>query len=240
MVFAKLAGPFPSPAFTRLPQVRNGTGFSRRKSRTADALIVSTYPSRGLYLAGVEIKVSKSDWRKELADPDKQSEIGKYCREWYVAAPAGVIPHAEVPATWGIVECDSRGANITRAAKPVDFVSPDMLLICSILRAAESVHVDYVHRDDVNEVAETKVKSATDAAVQVYEREIDQLKRSISVFEDASGVKIDRWCGPNVGAAVKMVLESGADSIFKQAERIVEAGELFRRRLVEIRSGDSG
>lgn len=71
LVFERLAKVFPPPAFVLLPQVRNGTGFSRRRTRTADAIAASVWPSRGLYLVGVEIKVCVHDWRRELADAAK-------------------------------------------------------------------------------------------------------------------------------------------------------------------------
>ena len=77
-VFGLLKGPFPDGAFLRLPQVRNGTGF-QRSTRTADALIVSCWPSRGLWFAGVEIKVSLSDWKRELCKPEKSASIQKWC-----------------------------------------------------------------------------------------------------------------------------------------------------------------
>ncbi len=38
--------------YTVMSEVRNGTGYEK-KARTADMLIVSTWPSRGLYCAGV-------------------------------------------------------------------------------------------------------------------------------------------------------------------------------------------
>jgi hypothetical protein len=55
-IFASLKAVFPHPAHTLLSNVRNGTGFSR-SPRTADAIVVSTFPSRGLWLAGVETKL---------------------------------------------------------------------------------------------------------------------------------------------------------------------------------------
>ena len=100
----RLRGPFPAPAFIVLPQVRNGTGFQRKTVRTADALIVSTWPGRGLWVGGVEIKVVLHDWKREIADPAK-SEMQQWCKNWWIAAPKGLIPQAELPETWGLIEC---------------------------------------------------------------------------------------------------------------------------------------
>ena len=50
-------------------------GFERRQVRTADMMAISTWPSRGLYAVGIEIKVNSSDLAKELASPSKADDI---------------------------------------------------------------------------------------------------------------------------------------------------------------------
>lgn len=66
-----------------LRQVRNGTGYER-KARTADILVASTWPSRGLHLEGVEVKVGRGDIRKELAAPEKAESIARFCKYWWL------------------------------------------------------------------------------------------------------------------------------------------------------------
>jgi hypothetical protein len=205
-VFSRLAAVFPSPAFTLLPQVRNGTGYSRNRTRTADAIAVSTWPSRGLYFAGVEIKVSRSDWRKELASPDKAAELQKYCRYWYVAAPEGVVPLGEVPETWGCIEV-GRSAAIVKPAPELPAVPPDMLLVCSIMRTLAEVTVPAC------DVAE-RINEATAKAKEAFEKrrsyDVDRLRQSVAMFEAASGVSLtDTWEAGDIGAAVKFVRETG-------------------------------
>lgn len=138
-VFEKLERVFPSPAFILLPQVANGTGQSRAKRRAVDALAVSVYPSRGLYLAGIEIKITRSDWVKELREPDKAADIQRFCRFWYMACPTGVIPEGEVPPNWGLIYTRRDGATIVKPAADLEFQSPDMPFLCSVLRSA-AVH----------------------------------------------------------------------------------------------------
>ena len=50
-----------------LSQVRNGTGYAK-ETRTADAICMSLWPSRGLTITGYEIKIAKNDWKKELEE----------------------------------------------------------------------------------------------------------------------------------------------------------------------------
>jgi hypothetical protein len=224
LVFRKLRGLFPSPAHTLLGQVRNGTGFSRRTARTADGLAISTWPSRGLWIAGIEIKVYRSDWKKELADAEKSGDMMKWCNYWYVAAPAGLVENGELPQTWGLIEVDGRGAKIHTTAPKLTPEPIDMLLLCSVLR---NFSESYVSKDEVREEAEKLAKAHAEEA----ERQLALLRESVSEFEKASGVKIDnKWNAPQIGEAVKVVLGShllygfdGIGRLRKDAEYIVEA-----------------
>jgi hypothetical protein len=50
-------------------EVADSTGANSH--RRADAVAMNLWPSRGLYIEGIEVKVSRSDWRKELDTPSK-------------------------------------------------------------------------------------------------------------------------------------------------------------------------
>jgi hypothetical protein len=61
--------------------------------------------------ASIEVKVSRADLKRELADPQKAEEIATYCDRFWLAAPTGVV-HADMllalaPA-WGILEVEER------------------------------------------------------------------------------------------------------------------------------------
>jgi hypothetical protein len=72
-VFAGLAkGPYARPAWALFGNVRNTTGSGSRQERYADGIAVSLWPSRGLEIHGIEIKVDRQDWKRELADPELQ------------------------------------------------------------------------------------------------------------------------------------------------------------------------
>jgi hypothetical protein len=66
--------------FLTVPQVSNGTGAIAR--RTAEALLVQTWPSRGLSLTGVEYKRTRYDWRRELREGSKAEPVAAYCHFW--------------------------------------------------------------------------------------------------------------------------------------------------------------
>ncbi len=215
-VFERLGHVFPPPAFVLLPQVRNQTGFDRRV-RTIDALAVSVFPSRGLHFIGIEIKVTKYDWRRELANPEKADSIQKYCRHWYVAAPEGVVPEAEVPETWGLIEVKDRSAKIARKAPALEPTVPDARFVCAVLRAATSAMVPAAAVQDRINMA---VKAALDQHRGHERYELNNLRNIVEEFEKKSGVAIrNNWNIGEIGEAVRMLVESGA---VRCAERIAE------------------
>jgi FtsZ-binding cell division protein ZapB len=107
---------WPSPAYSWLFEVQDATG--RRTRRRADAVVCSCWPSNGLWLAGLEVKVSKSDWKRERSDPGKSWAIGRHCHYWWLATPDGLVDPSEVPEAWGLVTVDDHGKNHVRKQAP--------------------------------------------------------------------------------------------------------------------------
>src|SRR6266850_716864 len=89
-VRAALKRYFAQPNYGIVFEVAKATGFNAR--RHLDAMAMGLWPSRGLTLMGIEIKVSRYDWRKERDEPQKAEELAKFCDYFCVAAPAGVVP----------------------------------------------------------------------------------------------------------------------------------------------------
>jgi len=87
-----------------LPQVASSTGAGA--GRTADAIAMQLWPSRGLTIEGIEIKVDRRDWLRELEDPAKADVISAYCDKWWVVAPVGVVDlkKDDFPKMWGLLE----------------------------------------------------------------------------------------------------------------------------------------
>ncbi|HYJ21079.1 MAG TPA: hypothetical protein VEW07_03530, partial [Solirubrobacterales bacterium] len=75
------------PTAVIAPGVRSAAGFDAR--RTIDAVSLNLWPSRGMLLDGYEIKVSRSDWLRELKNPAKAEEFaGLVDRLWLVVSDA--------------------------------------------------------------------------------------------------------------------------------------------------------
>lgn len=94
-LFQLLRGRYPAESYALFSQVRNSIGFVRH-ARYADALALGLWQSRGLLLYGFEIKSTRSDWLRELKDPEKQ-ELGvlQYCDHWYLVTDEKVVHLAQ-------------------------------------------------------------------------------------------------------------------------------------------------
>ena len=218
-VFRCLKSVFAPPAYVWIPQVRNGTGYQRTKTRTIDALGVSVWPSRGLYFMGVEIKTTKSDWRKELGDGAKADGIAKYCRQWYVAAPRGVIPVGEVPANWGLIECPKPGqCEVVKTAVDLSPQPPDMLLVCAVLRqvAAVTVPADDVKRQILDAKAAARVG-------WVPENDSRRVREMVEAFEVSSGLKLPEYSSEaaELGRDVALLRNLNVSELFSMANRLI-------------------
>ncbi|MGH3977973.1 MAG: hypothetical protein ACRDRZ_03055 [Pseudonocardiaceae bacterium] len=77
-----------------------GPGSSRR----ADYVAVSLWPSRGLTIDAHELKVSRSDWLRELRQPSKAQAWWPHCHRWWlVAGHESIVGQGELPDGWGLM-----------------------------------------------------------------------------------------------------------------------------------------
>lgn len=200
-----------APQYALLEQVRNGTGYTS-VTRTADALAMSLWPSRGLTLEGFEVKVYRGDWLNELKRPEKAEEIAQFCNNWWIVAPKDIVRVEELPPTWGLLVPHGGGLKALKAApdlpKPLDL---DRLFIAAILR---NVTEHMVHHRSIEKKLQAKYElgkgiglANADQARHEYER----MKEMLDGFKEASGLDIanERYSHniTDIGKAVKMVLD---------------------------------
>lgn len=77
-----------------------------------DFLAVNCWPSRGFEVHGHEIKVSRSDWKRELKKPHKALLSMARCDFWWVAAPDGIVQPGELPEGWGLMILSDKGSRV--------------------------------------------------------------------------------------------------------------------------------
>lgn len=190
---------FPAPAHCFLEQVADGTG--ARNYRWADAVAMSVWPSRGYDIHGIEVKVSKTDWKNELKQPEKSAAVQQFCNRWWVATPDDtLIAPGELPPTWGWMVCTAKGSmKVVVPAPALTPKPPTIEFLASILRNVQKT-------DEA--VIETAVRKARDEGYKnggkYNEERYTSLKKAVDEFEKASGIKLSYYGdGKELGEAVE-------------------------------------
>lgn len=194
-------------------EVAQSTGFAAR--RRLDAVAMDLWPSRGLALHGIEIKVSRNDWRKEKANPSKAEEIARFCDLFWIAAPKDLVPDHELPTAWGLLELDGKDLKIKIKATPTPAEAVGREFLAAMLRASSRV-LDPEDRDEILARELEKLRAEFDDRVEMNVR-----ARSGAAGRDAEAWRelckvIDRdaeaWrmSDEEVIRAVNLVLKTGA------------------------------
>lgn len=231
-----LRAQLPAEEYALLYEVRDGTGF--HASRSADALAISLWPSRGLEVHGFEFKISRADWVKELRNPDKAEKIAAYCdRWWLVVSDEKIVKPGELPPAWGLKAVrGDKLSTITLAGKQENPTPLDRLFVAAIARAAQK-----------HSPGARAIEKAVDAARQAWEKdraksdervagrrrdEVTELRERIQAFELASGVKITAYPpAKQIGEAVAIVLRGN----LRIADHIDSAADQLEREVKTLR-----
>lgn len=210
---------FPENAYAFLTEVGNSTGFECK--RHADVIVMSLWPSRGLEIIGMEVKVNRSDWVKELSSPQKAEVIFEKCDRWYlVVGDEEIVKDGELPKGWGLMIPKKDGLRIDTIAIPRNPEPvPDRSFVAAILRQScaqltndSRLKAEYRRgRKDGMEEGK-KIFDATAEHIETGE-----FRKKVAEFEKASGVKIlnSYYDGATLGDAVRRVLQ-GADGRIKE------------------------
>jgi hypothetical protein len=135
-------GGVPKPRYVCAEHVRARSGFD---TRTLDFVAVDTWASGKLATHGVEIKVSRPDWLRELKDPHKSEPFLAWTTHfWLAAADAGVAREDELPEGWGllVVRGSRLVARVTPPRREVAPIPPESLasLLYAVQRTAARRH----------------------------------------------------------------------------------------------------
>jgi hypothetical protein len=233
-------------------EVPSGVGYGRRR---ADAIAMSLWPSRGLTVRGFEIKVDIRDFRRELANPDKAETIAKFCDEWWIVAPAGLVKDIEMPTAWGLMEYDGKALNITKKAVQTEAEPLTRRFVAAIVRKAheqiEYIQGNYIRHEDIQK----EVEAAREAGMNSVPSEIRNLrntlesyKTAIAKFKELTGIGIIEDYAWNLqadylGRCVKagMVLEEKYGSRIDDLDRTFENAEKEIGKIrAEIRKATKG
>lgn len=204
---------FAPPGWRVFFEVANATG--GHAQRRIDALACGIWPSNGYEFVGVEIKVSRSDWQREMAAPQKAQELMRFCNRWYLAAPKGLVTPDELPATWGLLSFD--GTRLQTAVKAAK-LNPEPLevgFVMAVLRQGSAVDMDLVNKLVSERDAERQkqfdqsVEFAARSKVTEASRRTDRALEIATTVKALTGAEIDDWhFDPKVLAAAYLLMKS--------------------------------
>ncbi|RUW57119.1 hypothetical protein [Mesorhizobium sp. M8A.F.Ca.ET.021.01.1.1] len=187
-------------------EVANTTGHSARRS--ADAIVMNLWPSRGLLIEGIEVKVSRSDWRRELGNPAKAELIAQYCDKWWIVSPDDIVHEHELPALWGHMVVNENGAiRVKKPAPKKDGVKPlDRNFAAAMLRRASDVDAATFDAAVSMRAAELE-KSFEDRVRRAVDRktmEADRALKTLARIKEA-GIDVDSiWDAKELAGQIKL------------------------------------
>jgi hypothetical protein len=161
---------FCAPTHAIFFEVPDATG--ARHGGFADAISMALWPSHGLEMHGYEIKVSKYDWKRELAKPQKAERFAAFCDKWWIVTSDEVIEDEdEIPANWGWMVASPDGLTVRKQAtankQPKAY---DRMFVAALFRSAGKVDgalVESICQQRLKELRmtdEQRIKMAVDKA----------------------------------------------------------------------------
>jgi len=232
-LFTRLQGTFSSPSYITLEEVRDATGFDGQ--RTADAMAISLYRSRGKAVYGFEFKISRSDWLHELKQPEKSESILRYCDYWALVVPnKDIVKPGELPPTWGMYVAQKNRLKCLVPCPKLDPLPMSRIMLTALLYAVD-------HRQ--SKIDESALRKARDEGYASgvssskdghYERMHKELLDRVQEFEKASGLNINYgWKLDKVGEAVRVLMEGNSSirALLSQARCGVESAERLKKEL---------
>ena len=115
----------------------SGGTISWSTMRTIDFVAQDTWETSGLHLHGHEVKTSRADWLRELADPGKAAAGSAVCDRWWIVVPDRKIIHSgELPDAWGLMALSGGTLRVFKQAAKLDR-SEDRAFQVALLRATQ-------------------------------------------------------------------------------------------------------
>lgn len=224
-LFQMIRAKYPLPAWAVFGEVGDATG--AHVKRHADALAIALWPSRGLAIHGFEIKCFRSDWLKELAQPQKAEAIQKYCDHWWIVTNnESLVKEEELPPTWGLLYPKSGKLTVKKQAPKLTPLPPNVAFLAAILRHQSEANANEI-ADRVFKAKQEAYEEAVRLGPDTFRNKISHLENRekelltiIKDFESASGLKINTWNAGDVGEAVKKLLNLRYANPIQDLERL--------------------
>lgn len=167
--------------------------------RRCDLLRVGMWQSRGTGIDVHEIKVSRSDWLRELDSPAKAEAWWPYCSRFWITTPPGIVIPGELPQGWGLMELPSSGRRF-KVKVPAASKKPELTvgLLIELLRRSDNARLDEIrqlhsrHGTEIERVRRERQEKAAEGVIPPrLKGRLDLLER----IEAAIGMPLDEFGG---------------------------------------------
>lgn len=232
-VMAALKKRCAAPAWAFLEEVRDKAGFDA--TRSADALAMSLWKSRGLELHGFEVKANRADWIRERDNPEKAEAISRFCDRWWLAVQsADIVLDGELPPSWGLLVLHGKALKTVREAEKR---TPDPLprtFLATMLKRATAAAATLVPREELSERIDAEVAQRLERGASDAERELKALRvrdEQLSKLTAALGIHnydLSEHSLPNIAAAYEITSGRGlrADWYRRELENAKRAADV--------------
>ena len=208
-----LASRWPDSEYLVIPEAPEDAA---RQGRKIDLLVISLWGSRGYEREAVEIKVSMSDWKRELDNPAKADWWFEHSHRFWLAVPAAMVDKVrhDLPSTWGLLSvADGAVRVVVKAPKNREPKALGWQSTVGLLRASVDVGPSALDRAERRghqrglEAGRAEVeRTSADGRLR---RRIDELEAMVAKFQEASGVDLSQpWMADRIGEAVALVLDT--------------------------------
>lgn len=244
---------YPANEYALIEQVANGTGAG--VGRWADCIVMNLWPSRGLTILGIEVKVSRYDWQKELSNPQKADDMARYCDGWILAVgDESIVRNGELPDGWGLAvpETDRRLRMEVTPRLKKERPEPDRGFLGAVLRRAQEQITEgaVLAKEFARGCEQGKEESIKD--FEYVNKRFVELEKKVREFDRHSGLSIE-WSSPEsiagLGAAVREAkggtvgkLRGELRHLLLSARRVAQSieQELKQVEPVSTSAGDDG
>lgn len=204
-----------------LEQVPDGTGM--HQGHWIDVAVFDLWPSEGLLRSAFEIKVSRSDFIRELQHPNKYKWVLECFHKFWFVAPKDVIQLEELPVNAGWM-CP-RGNKLVVKRHAVQNPNPklDDVLLAAFMRAAAK-EIARVNSTTVKDILE---KSTEHQLAKLYQE-------AVTMFTNQRGLrKYEQPKSPE--EIVGWLSDATMDKQLKEdREHLLDIAGRFQREIVSL------
>lgn len=236
-----LAARYPREQYALFFDVPDNIGMHSK--RRADAICIGLWQSNGRLIDGFELKVSRSDWLRELKHVQKADPFIERCdRWWLVTADATIAKPEEIPECWGWMSATKTGLRVQRPAPRLPRVDDriDRLFALALFRKCqENVTNSPEVRamlDRQREVRDAEIAQRVENELRRRAHRSEELQKRVEKFERSSGMKLDDWHLGDVGRIARAIADlRGYEGFDKVSRRLQQQEDALADLLEKVR-----